>query len=134
MALLDVSDVVDALGTGTYTVIRRTPGVVDSDGKVLPPSETTVTISAVVLPEPSLADDEQRHMAGGWSTDRIMVFAKPQAGLSSAFTATETGRLADRIVYQGKTYEVTDTLDWEESGGYYQARFGIVDLNVEADD
>jgi hypothetical protein len=134
VALLDVSDVVEALGTGSYTVIRRAPGAVDTDGKVLPPVESTVTISAVVLPEPSLADDEQRHMAGGWSTDRIMVFAKPQVGLDTSFTATETGKLADRIIYQGKTYEVTDTLDWEESGGYYQARFGIVDLSVEVGD
>ena len=133
MALLDVSDAVTSMYTGTYTLIRRTPGAIDGDGKVLPPSETTLLIGANIQPVGSIADDEQRHPAGGSSIDQINVWTVPEGSLDD-FTATRSGALADRIVYQGDTYEIVDSLGWKEVGGYVEARFRIVDPRLEDDD
>lgn len=134
MAVLDVTAAIDLLATGTYTLVRRVPGAIDSDtGLVGDPTETEVEITAVILPEPSLADDEQRSRGGQWSTDRIMVWAKSSDLEASGgeLTVSNTDRLADRIEYRGKIYEGTDSLGWTEAGGYSQQRFGIVEPGIE---
>jgi hypothetical protein len=130
----DFTAVFEILGTGDYTLTRRTPNAVDENGRVVAPTSVDVELTGVIVqPEKSLADDEQRHRAGAWSTDRLKVWV-PAAQLADnggALTATTTDRLADRLAYGGKTYEVTDSLDHGETGAYSFARFGILDTTVE---
>lgn len=135
MAVMDFTAVFDILGTGDYTLTRRVPGTISSTtGLISAPTETTVALTGVIIqPEKSLADDEQRARSGAWSTDRLKVWV-PIAQLASnggALTATTTERMADRLTYGGKTYEVTDSLDESETGAYSFARFGIVEPGIE---
>lgn len=137
MAVMDFSAVFEILGDGgDYTLTRRVPGTIDQDtGLIAAPTETDVALTGVIVePEPSLADDEQRARPGAWSTDRLMVWV-PKSQLEDsggALTASGSDRLADRITYGGRLYEVTDSLDWSDRAGYSQARFGIVEPAVES--
>lgn len=140
MGVFDFSAVFSILATGDYTLTRRVPGTIDEDtGLVSSPTSTDVRLTGVIVqPEKSLADDEQRHRAGGWSTDRLKVFV-PISQLEAsggALTCTTTDRLADRITWpdgvNGKLYEATDSLDESETGGYSFARFGIIDEQIES--
>ncbi len=119
---LDLGFIVDAFTTGTYVLTRRTLPV-NVDGIFVESDPTVETIRAAIYPEPSLADDQQHSPSGDFSDDRIMVFAQ---GLSAPLTTSADPSLGDRIAYQGKTYGATDSLDWVESGGFTQARFGII--------
>jgi hypothetical protein len=135
MGVFDFTAVFETLATGDYTLTRRTPGAVDANGRATAATSVDVELTGIIVqPEKSLADDEQRHPVGGWSTDRLKVIV-PIAQLvasGGALTATTTDRLADRLTYGGKTYEVTDSLDHTETGAYSFARFGIIDTTVEA--
>lgn len=135
MPLFDLSDVIASLPTGSYTLIRRVAGGFDPlTGKVLPAVETEVQLTDVtVLPEPSLANDELKLRAGSSSDDRLMAWVPIAQLAGEALRASDptTGQMADRIIYGGKIYEVTDSLDWSEAGGYSQARFGIYARSVE---
>ncbi len=133
---MDFSAVFDILATGDYTLTRRVSGALSSTtGLIAAPTETAVPLTGIIVqPEKSLADDEQRARSGAWSTDRLKVnvpIAQLQAN-GGALTATTTDRLADRLTYGGKTYEVTDSLDHSETGAYSFARFGIIDPLFES--
>ena len=127
--ILDMRALVRRFTTGTYSLTRRPAATIDADGRATQATAVVEVIKAAVFPEPSLADDEQRAPAGAWSTDRLMVFAE---GLSAPLTASTDTERGDRITYQGKVYEVSDSLDWTEAGGFAQARFGIVDTRIES--
>lgn len=139
MGVFDFTPVFSLLATGDYTLTRRVPGTVDSGtGLVGSPTSTTVRLTGVIVqPEKSLADDEQRHRAGTWSTDRLKVYVpiSQLADNGGALTCTTSDRLADRITWPdgpgGKLYEATDSLDESETGAYSFARFGIVEPGIE---
>lgn len=126
--LFNMAPVVQAMATGTYTVVRRALDTV-SNGVVVDGATTAQDVRASIQPE---GGAQVRSPGGTWAPRLIMVFA---VGLSSAFCTTKTTsapRKADRITYLGLTYEAVEAFDWQEAGGFSQALFEQVDAAVQA--
>jgi hypothetical protein len=127
--LLDMSDVIESMAE-TITLIRRPAAILDEDGYAIQLPETTEQVRAVVEPAPSLANDEQRSMPGAHSTDRVNACV---LGLDRPIECSSPENRGDRIIYNGKTYEAADSLDWKRLGNYSWARFEVVDTRVEGE-
>lgn len=109
---MDLSAVIDALQTGTYTVTRPaassyTAGVLDT------PGTSTLTITACVQ---TATGRDLKRLPEGRRTDE----------LKAVFTATqlhtqESGQGADLISIDGDMYEVQTVERWDTSGAYFKA-------------
>ena len=132
--LMDMGPIVAAEDTGSYTLIRRAAGAYDpATGTFSDPTEVESTIQAQVVPNANVADDEIPTAAGAISTDRIQVIvaADQLGGVALACTDVVGETLADRLLYQGKTYLAINTLDYIESGGFSVAQFAALSKEME---
>src|SRR5690606_33539045 len=106
---------------GGIIVLRRHPGTtVDGDYIEPPPTETSGVQASV---QPSSGEDLELLEEGARSRDAITIWT-PHA----LRTALQSQHPADRVVYQGQTFEVMHVRDWDAVAGYRKA----VAVRVEA--
>lgn len=111
MSLFDLSDVVDSMATGTYTVTRRAAEF--AGGDAVPTSSETLTIKALVVP---LSGRELQRLPEGLRSRE----------LKAVYTTTDLRRgaddaLPDVVTVDGEDYEVQLVDDWQAPGGFLRA-------------
>jgi len=111
MSLMDLSSVVLALSSGTYTVTRRTASAYDTDGLLTAP--TTSTLSATGSLQPASGRDLQR-LPEGMRTREARVFFTP------TLLRCDVGE-PDTLAADGDTWEVSNVEAWGTLGSYYKA-------------
>ena len=112
MPVLDLSGVIRALKSGTYTVTRYAAGDYD-EGVYEEGATSTFTIDASVQP------------AGGKDLERLPEGERLKDYLT-VLTPTELRTRADaaspdRVSIDGATYEVVEVADWFSEGNFYRA-------------
>lgn len=111
---MDLSGVIMALATGTYTVTRRAAGSV-SGGIYAPGSSSTLSVKALV--QPGEPEHLERLPEGTRLDDVKVVFSS-----SPLYTQNEaTGAPADLLSIDGKSYEVEAVRDFVATGAFVQA-------------
>lgn len=105
----DLSDVIDALATGIYTV-RRTGPTIYVDGRRQAPVTTSLSVRGVVYPTSGI--DLQR-LPEGLRTVEIITIVSPQ----QLRTAGPEGE-PDIIEYKGLDYQVQTSQRWT-SGNFF---------------
>lgn len=103
---MDLSGVISALGTGSYTVTRPTASSY-TNGRLNAPSTSTFVINASV--QPASGRDLQRLPEGQRSSE-----------IKSIFTMTEL-RLTDVVTIGSSTYQVQHVERWADSGNFFKA-------------
>lgn len=109
MPTMDVSDAIDTLATGTYTVTRSAASTY-SGGRKVAGSTSTLTVTGVMVP---LTGRQLERLPEGQRSGELRAFYTK----TSLQTAGE-GVAADVISDDGRTWEVEDVDDWSDSGGY----------------
>jgi hypothetical protein len=110
-AFEDMSDVLDLLSTGTYTVTR--PGLTTYvDGVRTVAAGTQFTITAAVQPLKGL---ELQRLPDGFRNGEVL----------ACFTATElrtvdTGE-PDLVTIDGRAHQVESCANWSNSGNFWRA-------------
>ena len=109
-----IGDTVTRLGTGRYAVTR--PGVTTYvNGRPAQGMAATFSIDAHV--QPASGRELLRLPEGERSGEHILIFTT----ILLRTTDAATGRSADRITYQNRTYEIEAVEDWNTIGGFYQS-------------
>jgi hypothetical protein len=113
---IDLSDVIEALGTDTYVVTRSTSAQGDDGhGRVAAGAITTLPIVASI--QPASGRVLERLPEGERSGDFIRVWTATPLQTTDA----TTGLAGDTLVYKGKSYQVEQVNDWSESGNFCDA-------------
>lgn len=110
----DMTDVLEALATGTYEIRPGAAPVLDeATGKFSTPSPPAPVPDVLCSVQEVAGIKGEQLPEGERQTDtRLVVTAY---SLHAADTAT--GRVADQIVIGGQVYEVTDAAAWKHASG-----------------
>lgn len=112
MSVMDLSDVVLALATGTYTVTRASGVGTYVDGVFVPASTSTVDVVAGVYP---LTGRELQRLPEGLRTKELRQVFTVDPLLVSA-----PEQRPDVVSIQGATWQVETVEDWEPAGNFYR--------------
>lgn len=110
----DATDLIESLGTGTYTVTRRAAATTDGHGRAVAGSTSTLTITAGV--QPASGRDLQRLPEGRRTIETRVVYTITPLLTGGKGAANE----ADLISIEGATYEVELAQKWSSSTPYYR--------------
>lgn len=111
--MLDVSSAIAMLATGTYPVTRTAAGTYVG-GSYVPGATVSLTVEAVVVP--ASGRQLERLPEGQRSKDTIAIYSPTELR-----TASVDGPPADRLTWQGASYEVQSVKPWNEAGGFFEA-------------
>lgn len=108
----DMSDAIALLGTGTYSVKRRGPTAY-LNGRRVPPSVTTFTVSGTLVPLTAL--EISRLPEGLVDGERWHLFTTTQ------LVSAQGGAEPDSITIDGLDYAVEKVERWAEAGNFWKA-------------
>jgi hypothetical protein len=106
MALMDLTAVIASFATGTYTVTRPGADTYDTNGRLVAGSTSTFSVEACVQP------------VTGRALDRLPEGLR-QSEVVSVWAPLEM-RNRDTFVYEGETWQVQESKDWNTLGGYWR--------------
>lgn len=113
--MIDLSIALSAFAVpGGITVLRREPGAT-VDGMYIEP-EPTETRGVQASVQPASGEDLELLEEGARKREAITAWTKYELR-----TALQESHPADRVVYQGSTYEVMHVRNWGQVGGYWKA-------------
>lgn len=111
-SVIDLSDVVLDLASGSYTVTRTTPGGYGTDGRFVPGTPSTLTIQASV--QPARGQDLLLLPEGMRTEETLKVYSPTRLFTQGA------GQDPDVITVAGITYKVMTAEQWGPDGAYWK--------------
>lgn len=112
---MDLSGVIEAFATGTYTVSRPNASTYDANGRGVAPTYSTSSVVACVQPT---SGADLKRLPQGLETSEILTVWGP-----FAFT------VRDLISINGESWEVQRAERWLELGAYWRAFVSKVNQN-----
>lgn len=108
---MDIASLISSFATGTYTVTRTTRGTL-SYGKYQDGSTSTLQITASV--SPASGKDLLRVPEGRRTNESRLLFTTTELYTGDAIGELQSGYLADTIVIDSKTFEVSHVEIWRD--------------------
>lgn len=124
MSVEDLSDVIFQLQSGTYTVTRSAPGVIGSDGRLVPGSQSTFSILASV--QPMTGRDLLRLPEGQRTKENLKIWSQTQLFTSGA------GQDPDTVAVDDADFQVQMCRRWGPNGNYWYAEASKVGRELGA--
>lgn len=113
---MDLSSVVKSFALPPVTLIRQAPGVYDPHGRWVAGATTEIQRSMIIAPA---TPRDLQVLPEGLRTEETLAFFDIEE-LRTA-TAGTNGTAADRVVYNGATYELHHVDNWSHQAGYWRA-------------
>ena len=113
--LRPLNSVIECLSTGSITVTRRQGTGYDDNGRPVRGTDFDLVVDPAVV-NPARGDELQQLPEGERVIETISVITKDQL-----FTATVDGDEADRVCYDGKTFKVVVSENWDKQSGHWRA-------------
>lgn len=112
MPVADMTDAIDLLGTGSYTVVRTADNVI-TNGYLTAGTTSTFTITASVQP---MGGKGNKRESEGIRTEETLVLFTP----TELRAADGSAVVADQINVRGKNFTVVKVEDFVALGNYWR--------------
>lgn len=112
MSVIDLSETVLDLASGSYAVTRTTPGTYGTDGRFIPGTPTTFNITASV--QPLNGRDLLRLPDGLRTSELLRVYSPTRLFVQGA------GQDPDVITIEGIPHQVETCETWGPDGNYWK--------------
>ena len=116
MSVMDLSGIVDSLGiAGNVEFERATGSITWTNGDPIDPGYNVISMRAIV--QPATPRELMRLPEGDRTRETMLVHTKSQL----VTTTVKDKKLADRMRYDSRTWEIVRCEDWSRQGNFWRS-------------